>query len=728
MNTKKIQIALFSSVFAFSAMGQKMRELDKTNMREGETVEYCHQHKKQKELMNNPEYIKMMKKDEEELQQALKKGDVNKGTVYKIPIVFHILHNGGPENISDAQVFDVVNILNRDLRKLNQDANNVHPDFEDLPSDVEVEFVLATKAPDGTCFKGITRTLSTATYDGDNGNAQVTAIRNGNNVFQGNWPGNRYLNVFVCADIGGAAGYTTKPAQWSASQMGNGIWMLHNYTGSIGTGSVGTSRTLTHEVGHWLNLDHTWGPNNNPGNASSCSSDDAVQDTPNCIGVTSCNINANTCEGDNDYWGFNIRDNVENYMDYSYCSKMFTPGQVARMRAALLVSSTGRSNLWTQANLNLTGANGNPVLCKADFSSPRNTICRNETITLNDESYNAVNGWTWEITPATGWSFAAGTNASSQNPQITFSQAGMYSVKLTATDGTSSNSETKANFIRVLPDPGTIPWWEGFEDYSSLENLFTWEITNVNNNNAFELESNFGHSGSKCARLTNFGQTAGSVDELTSAPIDLSVIPSNGAVTLSFRYAYRKRTSANNEGLKVFISNDCGVNWVQRRTITGNQLSNQAVSTSWQPTQQSDWTTVHMTNVTSAYFVENFRMKFRFEGDNGNNFFLDNINIYPGGPNDNIVLSVNDIEVLNGVELYPNPTEDVVNVKFGLVSAQKLNFTITDLSGKELHNQVIFGAEGTNVITYDTDKLAAGLYLVKLNTGNATKTMQFVVK
>ncbi len=728
MNMKKIQTALFASIIAFSGMAQQTRQLDKTNMREGETVEFCHQHKKQKELMNNPEYIKMMKQDDEALNQILKKGGAPKGTVYKIPIVFHVLHNGGPENISDAQIYDVVNILNRDLRKLNADANTVHADFQGMPSDVEVEFVLATIAPNGACFKGITRTLSTATYDGDNGNAQVTAVRNGNNVFQGNWPGNRYLNVFICADIGGAAGYTTKPAQWSASQMSNGIWMLHNYVGSIGTGSLNASRTLTHEVGHWLNLDHTWGPNNNPGNASSCSSDDAVQDTPLCIGVTSCNINANTCDGDSDYWTFNIRDNVENYMDYSYCSKMFTQGQVDRMRAALLVSNTGRSNLWTQANLNLTGANGSPTLCKADFSAPKTTICRNESITLNDESFNAVNGWTWEITPASGWTFTAGTNASSQNPQLTFTQAGMYNVQLTATDGTSSNTESKPSFIKVLPDPGTIPWWEGFEAYESLNNLLTWEVTNVNSNNTFELESNFGHSGSKCARLTNFGQTAGSVDELTSSPINLSVIPSNGAVTLSFRYAYRKRISANSEGLKVFISNDCGDNWVQRRTITGNQLSNQAVSTSWTPTAQSDWTTVHMTNVTSAYFVSNFRMKFRFEGDNGNNFFLDDINLYSGGPSENIVLSVLESQDIQGVELFPNPTEDVVNVRFNLGMSQKIAFSVTDLSGKQLHDQVIFGAEGNNMITYDTNQLSAGMYLVHLKTGNGSKTMQFVVK
>ena len=37
-------------------------------------------------------------------------------TIYTIPVVFHILHLGGPENISDAQVYDEMRILNEDYR------------------------------------------------------------------------------------------------------------------------------------------------------------------------------------------------------------------------------------------------------------------------------------------------------------------------------------------------------------------------------------------------------------------------------------------------------------------------------------------------------------------------------------------------------------------------------------------------------------------------------------
>ena len=57
------------------------------------------------------------------------------GLVYTIPVVFHILHNGGTENISDAQVADALAILNRDFRRLNADADNVQTPFQGMPTD-----------------------------------------------------------------------------------------------------------------------------------------------------------------------------------------------------------------------------------------------------------------------------------------------------------------------------------------------------------------------------------------------------------------------------------------------------------------------------------------------------------------------------------------------------------------------------------------------------------------
>lgn len=720
-------VVLSASMSVFAQ--QKTRVLDPQNMREGENVEYCVTHKKNAEMLNNPDYVRGLKEAQQAYEEVAKKGDQTKGTIYTIPVVYHVLHVNGVENISDEQILSSLAILNRDYRKLNADTANVHPDFLGMPADIEIEFKLATIAPNGQCFNGITRTYSVMSYDGSDGNAQVDAIIAGNNIYNGVWPGNKYLNIFICGEIGGAAGYTFNPSTWAATSMKNGIWILHDYVGAIGTGSVGTSRALTHEVGHWLNLDHTWGGNNNPGNTSSCSTDDNVQDTPNCIGVTACLLNSNTCNSDNSYWGFDIRDNVENYMDYSYCSKMFTEGQRTRMRNCLLVSNTGRANIVSPSNLAAVGATGAVYLCKADFSADKVTICAGNQVQFTDESYNMVSGWSWQITPATGWSFATGSTANSANPAVIFDTPGMYSVQLTATDGTNSDIEAKAAYIRVLGTPATLPYWEGFEAYTSLNGLPNWEVYNANNNNAFELESSFGHSGNKCAKLTNFGQTPSNIDELISSNIDLSVIDTNsGTVTLSFRYAYRKKITSDYEYLKVFITGNCGSNWAQRKTLGGNQLSNQTSATSWAPSSQADWVTVHMTNVTANYFTDNFRMRFRFEGEGGNNIYLDDINIYSGSPSNDLVIAGIDEQLFSGLTLYPNPTDGDIHLNFSSKSAGAAQLKITDLTGKSISSYPLFLQEGNNMIITQTNQLAAGSYYAELEFNGRSQVLPFVVE
>lgn len=719
---KKItQILLgISLISSLSGFAQK-REIDLTNTRDGEAVEYCTQHKKHAQLMSNPAYVQSLQADEI-IRQKEANNPQPKGVIYKIPVVFHVLHNNGVENISDEQILDALSILNRDYRLQNADANNVHADFQGMPSDVEIEFVLATKAPNGTCFAGITRTANALTFDGSDGGAQVDAIVSGNDIYNGQWQGNKYLNVFVVAEAGGAAGYTMKPSNFVGTVMDNGIWILHNYVGSIGTSSVTASRALTHEVGHWLNLDHTWGGNNNPGNASSCSTDDAVQDTPNCIGVTSCAINSNTCNSDDAYWGQAMRDNVENYMDYSYCSKMFTAGQVTRMRTAITSSTGGRNNLWTTSNLTAVGATGVTYLCKAQFSADITTVCAGSQIQYTDESYNTVTGW--------NWTFEGGTPATStsQNPLITYSTPGIYQVSLNATDGTNSDAEIKTQFIRVLPAPATVPYFEGFESYTTFSNILPWEVINANNNNAFSLESSFGRTGTKCARLTNFGQAGSNEDELISAPIDLSSISSGAGMTLTFRYAYRKRTTADNEYLKVFVTSDCGGSWVQRKTIGGNQLSSLTSATSWTPSSSADWVTIHMTNITSEYWNENFRYKFKFEGDNGNNIFIDDINLYSGAPSETIILGLDEATEIGALSLYPNPTEGELNLLFDLASNQTVSIQLQDVCGKIVQNHTVNAAIGSNLVSMDTHGIAAGSYFLTIQAGTTQKVMQFVVK
>lgn len=698
--------------------------IDPQNCREGEAVEYCHQHTQMNEMLKDPQMAAIIKESQKQLEEELKqyesakaKGDVpGKGVVYRIPVVFHVLHNGGSENISREQIINCMEVWNRDFRRLNADANNVHPDFQGMPTDCEIEFVLATKAPDGTCFSGITRTVSSETYSG-NGTAQKNAVRDGNDVYQGNWPSNKYLNVFVCQNIGGAAGYSNYPGNFG-TDMRWGIFVLHNYVGAIGTSSPGTSRTMTHEAGHWLNLPHVWGNSNNPGLATNCNGDDGVQDTPECIGVSSCNLNSNTCSGDNAYWGSDMRDNVENYMDYSYCSKMFTAGQVARMRSALQSSTGGRNNLWTTANIAATGADSNFVLCKAEFEASKTIVCSGSTVDFTDMSYNSVSGWTW--------SFPGGSPASStmQNPTVTYNTPGTYSVTLTSTDSGTNKTTTKTNYITVLPNGMQLPYAESFENYSTVDNTTFWKPTTLGSAPTWELYENAGATGDNSVRVHNYNQGSGSAHYLNSGNFDLSNFGSNEVVTFSFKYAYRKRNSSNNESLRFALSSDCGDYFLVRKTLSNNSLGSDIATSEFVP-GANDWVQVHVTNVTSQFFINNLQAQFQFLSDNGNNIYLDDINFYRGDANS---IGLEELKSVTNVNLYPNPAEDVLNVQFEAATAGAVVIEIRDITGKLVETQLIQAQAGSNLVMMDTDQYANGMYLMNIVANGSSRTIQFAVK
>ncbi|MFN5417807.1 MAG: M43 family zinc metalloprotease [Flavobacteriia bacterium] len=742
------------SILALVSINWVTSQINFANVREGESVEYCLQHKKMSELRQNPAFMQMFLQEQAIFQAAeaqIAQDSTHSRVTYTIPIVFHILHNGGVENITNAQILDALEVLNRDYRMLNADAGNVQSDFnstnpnaETTPADIEIQFVLATKAPNGSCFNGITRTQSPLSYvtSSQQGSSQVNAIINGNNVYQGTWPGNKYLNVFVCGNIGGAAGYTYTPSNWIGTGMDNGIWILHDYVGRIGTGGVGTDRALTHEVGHWLNLEHVWGGNNDPGsgicagNATSNNDrwmyEDFVGDTPFTLGSTACVLSRNSCDDTDDPFGwsiysYDVKDNVENYMDYSYCSKMFTIGQKTRMRAAIVSNVGGRNNVWTTQNLVATGADGNPTLCAADFYTDRTVVCSGSPIQFFDNSYNNVSTWSWSFPGA------ATTSSTEQNPTITYNTPGTYSVTLTAGDGNGTVSQTKTAYITVLNTGVALPLLDGFEPYTSIATSEFWETYNPQNNGTFQLSSTVGLSSSKSVMIPNFSQTGtGNLDELISQSVDLSSITSTTDITLTFRYSYRKKQTANSEKLFVLMTGNCGESWEVRKSIQGSSLSPLTSTTSWIPTTAADWTTVHVTNISSTYWNENFRFKFRFEGSGGNNLYLDNINLYNAGPSDTLIGNqANSILEKNSTSnflVYPNPADNELNIEYYVNDNSRTEIKIVDLLGKIVDQKTILSATGNNLVVIGTEQLAPGIYNVNITIDGTNHIKQVVVK
>ena len=605
--------------------------------------------------------------------------------------------------------------MTRDYRLRNADTADVVAEFKPLMADVRMEFVLATKAPDGSCFRGYTRTSSPLSYAGDDGYAQVEAIRNGNDVYQGNWPSDKYLNVFVIGDAGGAGGYTNYPNNFGGNDMTNGIWILYTQFGEIGTSSLSAGRSMTHELGHWFNLPHTWGSSNTPGVASNCNIDDGVIDTPNTQGSTGgCNLTLAGCASGS-------TTNVQNYLDYALsCQSMYTQGQSDVMRTAIQSSVGGRNNLWTAQNILDTGADGNVYLCTAQFSADKTTICAGDQVQFTDESFNVVNGWSWNFT---GGNITASTI---QNPIVTYFTPGLYEVTLSATDGITNDLEVKTNYIRVLPAGITLPILEGFESFTTIANIEEWEIIN-NEGTGFELSTTAGQLSTQSVRLLNAGEQESSIDELISAPVDLTSVPSAGSMTLSFRHAYKRTATNNDDKLQIQVTNDCGETWSTKKTLPSFALSTEINTSPFTPNDSSDWTTEHITNILSANWVNNFRYKFVFTSGGGNNFYLDNINIYPGSPSEDLVVGINEQNSLSQLKLYPNPTDKELNVRFDVqINAQAI-ISITDVSGKVVQSHSINANSGSNNVSIDTRFMDSGIYFIEIKMNGVSNTKKFIV-
>ena len=548
------------------------------------------------------------------------------GGGYVIPVVFHIIHNNGPENITDAQIHDAVRILNDDFNRLNADWDNVRPQFQDIVADIGIEFRLATKDPQGNCTNGITRTVSTLTNAGDD---QMKALIS--------WPRNRYMQVWVAASADGAAGYTFRPgtADWIPDE--DGIVMQHTYVGAIGTSSTGRSRALTHEVGHWLNLAHTWGNSNEPGVDSNCGMDDGVSDTPNTRGWTSCTLSGASCGS--------TLDNVENYMEYSYCSKMFTEGQKTRMIAALNSNTAQRNQLWQTSTLINSGVNGNATLCAARFSVNRREICAGSSVVYTDESYHNVSSRTW--------TFPGGEPATSDAASVVvhYPSGGTYAVTLTATDGASLVSTTEQNVITVLANPGQAPpLTESFESASQPADL-GWTVVNTDGDNGYTITNTAAYTGTKSVRILNNTSMTGRLDQLVTSTYDMSEVSD---IILSFRYAYARRTIMSADQLRIFVSSDCGTTWSLRGQLFGTSDLNTGgiVTGNFIPNGPAQWGYKEILTINNSFQVSNMRIRFDFFSDGGNNLYLDDINLN-GTP-----VSVGLVELGDGTSntvVVPNP-------------------------------------------------------------------------
>jgi PKD repeat protein len=653
-------------------------------------------------LQQNPEVAKAIVKRENELEifthefisAKAEKGLTADTALYVIPVVFHIIHNYGNENIANEQIYSAIEMLNKTFRKLRDDTASIVEIFKPLHADTRIEFRLAKRDPNGNCHSGINRIASSLSETGDH------AVKN---LVQ--WNPANYLNVYVVKNAAGLAGHAIFPSDADTVPEWDGIVLSHNYVGTIGTSNLTQSVAFAHECGHYLNLQHIWGGNNVPGYYflpcadpnHDCNIDDGVADTPPTIGWQSCNLNGTSCNN-------STVDMVQNVMDYSYCNIMFTTGQKDRMQAALNSPIGNRNNLWQPANLIATGVYDAPVLCGADFSSSKKVVCPGGTITFNNESYNPP-------FDSVLWTFEGGTPASSTEelPEVTYNAEGVYDVSLTVFANGSSVSETKSEFISVLPETGATQslFIEGFESVTTL-NETEWTENSFDEENLWTLMSFPALDGMGSAALTNFDNTMDTKDELYSPLID--IYQANN-IWLSFFYAFAGKSSEINDELQLQINKGCSNFWLTKLTLTGTELETANPQTSNFIPAEQEWKNVSI-SIPSSYYTEDFRFRFVFNSHGGNNLFIDNILLDVGE-------SIGETGLKNELKLFPNPTTGKINIVLPENSGKLKTVKLLDSKGIEASPLTpLQGERGTGTASLDISGLSSGLYFIIAETEN----------
>ncbi|GAB5416297.1 MAG: hypothetical protein Crog4KO_11190 [Crocinitomicaceae bacterium] len=750
---KRIFAIVAGSLFTFSGFAQ-----DVVPCGTDEALESLHQQFPQlkQEYLANQELLK----NSLQVQTVVENGVAKKKATYVIPVVFHILHEYGSENIPDSRVYTLMEELNEDYSATNADLSQVIPMFDTIIGDAEVEFRLAALDPLGNCTNGIEHIYTHETNFGES----VSKINQ--------WNRGRYMNIWVVKtpNSGGTVqgtllGYATFPA----STDGSGFWtdgiVLRDYTVNSG------DRTLSHEAGHYLGLAHPFNGVQNIGGAGECG-DDGVVDTPPTEGsFSNCNLALPTCDT-------NVAEvplaNVQNIMDYSSCAVMFTEDQASIMNNTLEGIAGQRQNLWQDSTLEATGVDNLMMpqdpsdeltvpLCApvADFFTPdgvcntdgsavcTRTAALGSAVRFEDASWNALIDsyeWTFEdATPAT---------STSANPIVSFDAPGWKEVSLTVTNAAGSDTRTDSKYIYISPNwaenngptmfdmetevaPGTGNYLFLVENVE--ENYGKFKVDNTvgyNSNSSWKLQTYFDNSQSDAYTddwFYNF-RLGGSIDRLITPSINLAYTT---GVEVTFKYAYATNatvTSDITEELKVYATRNSGESWTPRilsvdgstagSAITGDDLvtAGYASNADFAPSSDIQWREGSFTYSPNS---SDNRTRFMFEfraSDLASNIYIDDINVTG-------VLNLQEAG-LEGLDLqvYPNPSAgEPINVSY-MAQDEPVEFTLLDAQGKVIATQVINTTNG-QVTTQlaNTANLPSALYFLEVTSGENSTTRKVVV-
>ncbi len=549
-------------------------------------------------------------------------------TTLTIPVVVHIIHNGEPIgtglNISDAQVFSQMVVLNNDFNRLNADQVNTPTLFQPVAGSFDIQFVLAKQDPNGIATNGIVRVKGSKTSWTSTSDDFLLKS-------QSYWPAEQYLNIWVTSltDYLGYAQFpvtSLPPFDFFDERLTDGIVVNYHHFGSIDGGNFDLSsrynkgRTLTHEMGHFFGLRHIWG------DVSSCSTaTDYVDDTP------VQNSSTNSCPSHPQTSCSNTK-MFQNYLDYTddACMNIFTQGQVVRMNF-VAANSPRRKELPNSIGSLPPTAVANDLGIK-NVSSPTSTACSGSvvpSITIRNFGTNLISSAQLQLKRNNSVIETKNlllTLAVNAEQQIDFLPAlfstgsvTQFEFVITFTNGTidGNSANNSKTVVTTTPAVTTLPISESFSSFPP-----GWSVTNPDNSITWQL-TNTGGKSSVFLKYYDYTQV-GTIDKFITPLIDLSTQTN---AYLIFERAYAQYPGTVGERLRVLTSEACRFD-VATTTIFDKSDEMLATSSStlcaFVP-GAADWVTEVIP--LTRFIGKSIQLAFEGTNGNGNNLYLSNVRV-----------------------------------------------------------------------------------------------------
>ncbi len=748
---------------------------------------------RQRLLKTHPEILKTEQDFNEQVRKGMKNIDLgktarttsidesgNKNFWYDIPVVVHVIHDYGSEYVPDNSILSDLASWNVYYAKQNADTSEVYthcPNFVPYIGNPHIRLHLATIDPNGNHTKGITRRRSYLTYTGDE------------QAKYDDWPSDKYVNIWLVNNMSRVHhfddAYTHLPTDVASIPYYDGTLCLYEYAGSY--------KTINHELGHFFNLYHTWGLSDS---AAVACGDDEVDDTPptkghlfsgctyslpssnsNSIYDTACAENYYKIyldiHGNDSLVNYPDTANTQNIMDFTFCDRMFTKGQVERMHASLNSSIANRNNLWSISNLRSTGIINTDdsfmvapdMLPIAEFSvgNTQGTVITRFPVqyftcppsgshplglTFRNESWN-------DTITSVEWNFsneAAIPSSAAYSLTNKFSEPGWVSIGLAATGNNTGTTLISSQAVFVADSLG-IPADGYYEEFSGVtaakwptfnyyNNEFKWQPSSagVYDNNSMEYVGYDNRIVPATNTYPTTGMPAGDFDDMFSIPMDLSGF--TGDCSLNYMYSGATRSSNPldwNDTLEIDYSTDRSDSWVNLAMLGTRDIDNKgAFGVPYTPFSPGDWA-YRGINIPVAARTDYTIFRFRYRPgigvgpdsttvtgsySSGNNFYIDRINFSPWPA------SVSNVQPGNAdVAVVPNPTNGDAYVALKGANNTTAYIVVTDITGRVVYTiSEVVNSNDARILIPQTAIAVKGLYIVRIATGNTVATQKLVVE